>query len=361
MLSVSSFRTHCAIFPKRQPPVSSVVQPLAESSAPHVTGLLSNSGAESGNELLRVMAEVKGEAALVLLDCGATHSFVSSSWAMQHNIGQQASEPLFVTMADGVRQSTCRTIGGCSFNQSFSVLDFEGYDLILGMPWFQEYNPIVDFKTHRVSAGGKSFIARASSSTRQPSLSFISGKQATKELRRGSRCYFARVEVQQDQHCTMASLTKEQQHQLSACLEAFQDCLTDQLPAGLPSHRDVDHEIDVEPGATPPSRPCFRLPQPDLDELQRQLEGLLRQGFIQQSKSPYGAPVLFVKKADGSLRLVCDWRQLNKNHKKIRHVFPTSSPIGTSLGPCYSYQGASRRHRCKRLRYSRCPPSGIQT
>ena len=49
-----------------------------------------------------------------------------------------------------------------------------------------------------------------------------------------------------------------------------------------------------------------------MDELQRQITALLEKGFIEPSKSPFGAPVFFVKKTDGSLRLVCDWRQLNK-------------------------------------------------
>ena len=49
-----------------------------------------------------------------------------------------------------------------------------------------------------------------------------------------------------------------------------------------------------------------------MDELQRQITALLEKCFIEPSKSPFGAPVFFVKKADGSIRLVCDWRQLNK-------------------------------------------------
>ena len=73
------------------------------------------------------------------------------------------------------------------------------------------------------------------------------------------------------------------------------------------------HDIDLEPGAAPPSRPPYRLSKPEMDELQRQITALLEKGFIEPSKFPFGAPVFFfVKKADGSLRLVCDWRQLNK-------------------------------------------------
>ena len=90
--------------------------------------------------------------------------------------------------------------------------------------------------------------------------------------------------------------TKEQQQEMSDTLSQFQDCLPDNMPDGLPPKRDINHDIDIEPGSTPPSRPPFRLPKPELDELERQLQELLKLGYIQPSKSPFGAPVFFVKK-----------------------------------------------------------------
>ena len=79
----------------------------------------------------------------------------------------------------------------------------------------------------------------------------------------------------------------------------------------------------VEDQAPPPSRPPFRLAKPEQEELQEQLEELLCKGFIQPSTSPYGAPVFFVKKADGKLRMVCDWRQLNKITTKVQACLPS--------------------------------------
>ena len=84
-------------------------------------------------------------------------------------------------------------------------------------------------------------------------------------------------------------------------------CLTVFLRRGA-----ADHEIQLEAGAIPPSRPTYRLSKPEMDELQRQLTEMLKKGLIEPSKSPFGAPVFFVKKSDGSLRMVCDWRQLNR-------------------------------------------------
>ena len=105
----------------------------------------------------------------------------------------------------------------------------------------------------------------------------------------------------------------EQKRQVEALLLDYKDRFRERLPVQLPPFRAVNHEIDLEPG-TPLSRPAYRLSKPELEELERPIEEPLQQGFIhgQPSKSPYGAPVFFVKKKNGSFRLVCDWRQLDK-------------------------------------------------
>ena len=90
----------------------------------------------------------------------------------------------------------------------------------------------------------------------------------------------------------------------------------------LPPSRQCDHEIKVEEISRPPSRPPFQMSAPEMDELQRQLQDLISHGFIEPSNSPYGAPVFFNKKSDGSLRLVCDWRALNNITTKVQACLP---------------------------------------
>jgi hypothetical protein len=75
--------------------------------------------------------------------------------------------------------------------------------------------------------------------------------------------------------------------------------------------RSVDHQIPLKPDMPPPFRGIFRLSQLELYELKQQLDQLLRDGKIRPSTSPYGAPVLFVKKKDGKLRMCIDYRALN--------------------------------------------------
>ena len=94
------------------------------------------------------------------------------------------------------------------------------------------------------------------------------------------------------------------------------------LPSKLPPRRDVDHHIDLEPGGAQPYQGIYRMSPLELGELRKQLDDLLEKGFIKPSKSPFGAPILFVHKKDGGLRMCIDYRALNKITVKNRYPIP---------------------------------------
>ena len=91
----------------------------------------------------------------------------------------------------------------------------------------------------------------------------------------------------------------------------FLDVFPADLP-GMPPDRDIDFCIVLELGTRPISIPPYRMAPAELRELKAQLQDLLSKGFISPSASPWGAPVLFVKKKDGSFRMCIDYRKLNK-------------------------------------------------
>ncbi|KAA0032426.1 pol protein [Cucumis melo var. makuwa] len=99
------------------------------------------------------------------------------------------------------------------------------------------------------------------------------------------------------------------------------DVFPEELP-GLPPHREVEFAIELEPGMVLISRAPYRMAPAELKELKVQLQELLDKGFIRSSVSPWGAPVLFVKKKDGSMRLCIDYRELNKVIVKNRYPLP---------------------------------------
>nr|GFB85058.1 putative reverse transcriptase domain-containing protein [Tanacetum cinerariifolium] len=90
-----------------------------------------------------------------------------------------------------------------------------------------------------------------------------------------------------------------------------EDVFPDELP-GIPPVREVEFNIELIPGSEPISKAPYHMAPIELKELKDQLQELLERGFIRPSVSPWGAPVLFVKKKDGSMRLCIDYRELNK-------------------------------------------------
>ncbi|KAL9256840.1 Retrovirus-related Pol polyprotein from transposon 17.6-like protein [Drosera capensis] len=105
-----------------------------------------------------------------------------------------------------------------------------------------------------------------------------------------------------------------------------------ELSKKLPPRKEVDHKIELEPDARPPARAPYRMAPTELEELRKQLKDLLDAGFIRPSKAPYGAPVLFQKKKDGSLRLCIDYRALNKVTIKNKYPIPLIADLFDQLG-----------------------------
>ncbi|GKF99526.1 hypothetical protein Tco_0301217 [Tanacetum coccineum] len=103
--------------------------------------------------------------------------------------------------------------------------------------------------------------------------------------------------------------------------ENFPEVFPEDLP-GLPPTRQVKFHIDLVPGAAPVARAPYRVAPSEMKELADQLQELSDKGFIRPSSSPWGAPVLFVKKKDGSLRMCIDYRELNKLTVKNRYPLP---------------------------------------
>ncbi|KAJ9536607.1 hypothetical protein OSB04_un000208 [Centaurea solstitialis] len=114
---------------------------------------------------------------------------------------------------------------------------------------------------------------------------------------------------------------KEKRIQDFSVVREYPEVFPEELP-GLPPHRQVEFHIDLIPGAGPIAKSPYRLAPFEMQELSSQLQELLDKGFIRPSSSPWGAPVLFVKKKDGSFRMCIDYRELNKITIKNRYPLP---------------------------------------
>ena len=98
----------------------------------------------------------------------------------------------------------------------------------------------------------------------------------------------------------------------------FLDVFPEDLPM-LPSDRDVEFTIELEPGTAPISRCTYRMAPKELAEMKKQLERLLEKEFIRPNSSPWGCPTIFVKKKDGTLRMCVDYCPLNAVTIKNKH------------------------------------------
>jgi len=113
-------------------------------------------------------------------------------------------------------------------------------------------------------------------------------------------------------------------------VDEYPDVFPEELP-GIPPDRDIEFVIDLIPETSPiTKRPC-RMIASELAELKKQLGELQQSGFIRPSSSPWGAPVLFVKKKDGSMRMCVDYRALNEVTIKNKYPLPRTNDLFDQL------------------------------
>jgi hypothetical protein len=101
----------------------------------------------------------------------------------------------------------------------------------------------------------------------------------------------------------------------------FANVFLEELP-GMPPERELEFTIDLKPGTEPIARTPYRMSTPELQELKMQLKEFLDRGLIRPSVLPWGAPVISIRKKDGSWRLCIDYRQLNKATIKSQYPLP---------------------------------------
>ena len=154
----------------------------------------------------------------------------------------------------------------------------------------------------------------------------ISALQLSKGVKKNEPTYLATLKLDEEAKKVQAPKI------VHKVLEEFKDIMPAELPKKLPPRREVDHTIELEPGAKPLAFAPYRMAPPELEELRRQLKELLDVGYIRPSKSPYGAPVLFQRKHDGSLRLCIDYRALNKITIKNKYPIPRIDDLFDQLG-----------------------------
>ncbi|GKA85243.1 putative reverse transcriptase domain-containing protein, partial [Tanacetum coccineum] len=236
--------------------------------------------------------------ASILFDTGADRSFISFAFSSLIDITQTLLENSYdVELADGKIVGVDTIMRGCTlnflnhpFNIDLMPVELGTFDVIISMDWLRRCHAVIvcDEKLVRVPYGNKTltFCGNESSDGRESRLTIISCSKAQEYMAKGCQIFLAQISAKKEED-------KSKGKQLQDFLEVFLKDL------GLPPARPVEFQIDLILGAAPVAQALYRLAPSEMKELSEQLQELSDKGFIRPSSSPWGAPVLFVKKKDG--------------------------------------------------------------
>lgn len=280
--------------------------------------------------LLTISGRLNGYPATVLIDGGAGANFVSKRFVHTYDLRPVPTSILStVTLANGHRSAVSEALFAAELKMgafrdecTLHVLDISHYDVILGKPWLTDHNPHIDWRTNSITFWHRDQnIVLTSDPPLLDEPQVMSAKALSRAMRKGAAVYLVHLRCLDDINVlSIDASSSDTRH--SSLLAEFEDVFRDELPPGLPPSRAVDHCIELIPGQEPPHRAPYRLSPHEMAELRRQLAQLLESGAIRPSQSPYAAPVLFVHKKDGSMRMCIDYRALNKITVKNRFPLP---------------------------------------
>ena len=287
--------------------------------------------------------------AYTLVDLGATHSFASKPLLDLFQIETQplegrmrvslpAGDPL---VSDRVVRDSRFLIGGQEFPADLVAFDMRDFDVVLSIDWQSRHRATLDCYKMEVKLHMPGILeVKFRGIRRELSSNMIYALAVQRMLRKGCQGYLAYV-VETRKEGTLVDEIP--------VVREFPDVFPDDI-AGLPPEREVEFTIDLILGTEPISIPPYRMAPPDLRELKVRFEELLSKGFIRPSLSPWGAPVLFVKKKDGSLRLCIDYRLLNRVTIHNQYPLPKIDELFDQLQGSRVYSKIDLRSGYHRLR-----------
>nr|GFA08048.1 putative reverse transcriptase domain-containing protein [Tanacetum cinerariifolium] len=271
--------------------------------------------------------------ASVLFDTGADKSFVSTTFSSQINITPSTLDHCYdVELADGRIIGLNTILRGCTLyllNHSFNI------NLMLAE--LCSFNAIIGNETLIIHGDGST----QGNATR---LNIISCTKKEKYMMKGFPIFLAHVTTKEFEDKSKKTRLKD-----VLIVQNFPKVFLEDL-LGLPPTRPVEFQIDLVPGAAPVARAPYRLAPSKMKELSEQLKELFDKGFIRPSSSPWEAPVLFVKKKDGSFRMCIDYRELNKLTVKNRYPLPKIDDLFDQLQGSSIYSKIELRSSYHQLR-----------
>ncbi|KAK3288596.1 hypothetical protein CYMTET_3932 [Cymbomonas tetramitiformis] len=311
---------------------------------------------KSQKKLLLYKGKVYGQSTHILVDPGATSSFIDRQFAAQLGIAPTDSSSFSVGLAGGSQLPCTSYLPKATFSlgkykdaEDFYIIDMKPFTVILGQDWLERRNPHIDFQTKNLTITRKhssgssirtvlSRVEQTPDSDDLPEMELVSATTMRKHLRRirssGSAeeavaylFFLSEVDGELVFTASDTDTTMEDPEVTAArdqVREDFSDIFQEDLPAGHRPERFEGgyHRINIEPGHKPPSQPVRTIPVPMMEELKRQIIKYVELGILRPSSSPYGCPIIFAPKPGGKWRMCCDYRALNNITIKDTYPLP---------------------------------------
>ncbi|GKA38064.1 putative reverse transcriptase domain-containing protein [Tanacetum coccineum] len=274
---------------------------------------------------------------LILFDTGADRSFVSTTFSSLIDIVPTTLDHGYdVKLADGKIIEVNTLIRDCTldflnhpFNIDLMPVELGSFDVIIGMDWLTKYHAVIvcDEKLVRVPFGNEILIFRddGSNNGHESWLNIISCTKTQKYLLKGCQVSLAHITAKKAE-----DKSEENRLEYVLIVRDFLEVFLEDL-LGIPPVRQVKFQIDLVPGAVPIARAPYRLAPSEMKEWSDRLQELSNKGFIRPNSSPWGPPVWFVKKKDGSFKMCIDYRELNNLTVKNRYPLPRIDDLFNQL------------------------------
>ncbi|GJY78164.1 putative reverse transcriptase domain-containing protein, partial [Tanacetum coccineum] len=262
-----------------------------------------------------------------LINNVADRSFVSYAFSKYIDVTPTTLDTNYdVELADRKSLTTNTILRGCTLNLQNHLFEIDllpielgSFDIIVGMDWMAEHRAeVVCYEKYiRVPYRNDMLIIQGERSgvKSESRLEVISSIRTQKYIDQGCQVFL--IQMTKEEKTETLERRIEDVPIVKDIPEVFPEDLL-----GLPPTRQVEFHIERIPGAAPVARAPYHLAPAEMKELAEQLKELSDKGFIRPSSSQWGAPILFVKKKDGSFRLCIDYRKLNKLIVKNRYPLP---------------------------------------
>lgn len=298
-------------------------------------------------ELIVLNGALDGRKVKVLKDDGCNTNVVSRNFFEKNkssfkwkrcNVEVRHSKQDSVERSSEVIMGATLVIAEHSYKSNWLIANCR-YDVLLGMPWHIANNPDINYKRRIVNIGSHSLsthLALPKQKVEVQNMSVKKFRELLSSRRNNNDTQIFQLVPQVNSSEFTASKKKVFQvpgnRKLQMLLEKYSSVFREELPSGLPPKRSVDHEIATEKDSKPPHRSLYQLSPVELKATKDYVESLIKKGKIRPSKSPYGAPLFFVKDKDKPLRGVVDYRALNRITKRNNAPLPRSDEMFDLLG-----------------------------